>query len=247
MIIFNNRHQSVIHRLDPRFRVVGALVFAFLVALSERPAVLLLGLAAAVVLAMLARLPARNARKLAQVNLFLLMLAVLLPLFVEGQAVLSIGRVSWSREGFAQAFVIAARANAILVAVLALLTTMEPAQLGAALFRLGCPAKLAHLFLFLVRYIEVIHREYHSLRTAMKLRAFRPALNRHTLKSLGYLVGQLLLRSFERSDRIMEAMKCRGFRGRFYVLRQFRLSAGDAVFAMMTICFLASMAVLEWA
>lgn len=247
MIIFNNRRQSVIHRLDPRFRVVAALVFAFLVALSERPAVLLLGMAAGIALALLARLPAKNVKRLAQVNLFLLTLAALLPLFVEGRAVLRLGGLSWSHEGFAQAFVIVVRANAILVAVLALLTTMEPAQLGAALFRLGCPAKLAHLFLFLVRYVEVVHREYHSLRTAMKLRAFRPGLNRHTLKSLGYLVGQLLLRSFDRSERIMEAMKCRGFRGRFYVLRQFAFSAGDAVFATTAVGFLVSMAVLEWA
>ncbi len=123
------------------------------------------------------------------------------------------------------------RANTVMIALTALLATMEPAHLGFALDRLGVPHKFTHIMLFMVRYVEVIHQEYHRLRDALRLRSFRPGCNRHTFKTFGYIVGLLLLRSIDRSERISEAMKCRGFQGRFYVLTPFALSPIDAVFA----------------
>jgi cobalt/nickel transport system permease protein len=66
----------------------------------------------------------------------------------------------------------------------------------------------------------------------MKVRAFRPRMDRHTYRTYGYLVGMLLVRSLERSERIVAAMKCRGFRGRFYLLEHFAFSRRDAWFAV---------------
>jgi cobalt/nickel transport system permease protein len=247
MIIFNNRHTSLIRTLDPRFRIVAAAVFSVVVVLSERFAVLGVALAASLVAIALARIPVRGIlARLADLNAFVLLLVAFLPPFVPGEPVFSVWRISFSAEGFRMAFLIALRANAIMVMAFSLLTTMEPAHLGAALSRLGCPAKLAHVLLFMVRYIEVIHREYHRLSTAMMLRAFRPRLDRHTLKTYGYLVGLLLIRSFERSDRIVEAMKCRGFRGRFYVVRRMRVARGDIAFAAVSVSVVFLLAWMEW-
>ena len=61
----------------------------------------------------------------------------------------------------------------------------------------------------------------------MKMRGFRPRMNWHTYRTYGYLVGMLLVRSLERSERIVAAMKCRGFRGRFYLLDHFAFSSAD--------------------
>jgi cobalt/nickel transport system permease protein len=75
-----------------------------------------------------------------------------------------------------------------------------------------------HLFLFTVRYIAVLGREYQRLRTAMKARGFRMRCDLHTWRSIGYLFGMLLVRSLERSERILAAMRCRGFQGDFHPL-----------------------------
>jgi len=85
----------------------------------------------------------------------------------------------------------------------------------------------------MVRYIEVIHQEYHRLRDAIRLRGFRAGFNRRTFKTFGYIVGLLLVQSIDRSERISDAMKCRGFRGRFYVLAPFKLTLGDGVFTIL--------------
>ena len=47
----------------------------------------------------------------------------------------------------------------------------------------------------MIRYTEVVHVEYHRLRAAMRMRAFRARFDRRTFRAFGYLVGMLLVRS----------------------------------------------------
>jgi cobalt/nickel transport system permease protein len=85
--------------------------------------------------------------------------------------------------------------------------------------------------MFTVRYLDLLHHEYERLRRAMRARGFRPGPNAHTLRTLGHLVGMLLVRAFDRSERVLAAMKCRGFRGRFPALHEMSWSRTDARFA----------------
>ena len=235
---------SVIHRLDPRLRLVVALSFAILIALADRWPVLLAALLLAVVLIVMARFPlGALVRRMAAVNLFLLLLVVILPISVPGPAVLELGPLSLSQHGLLQAAMIGTRANAIVLAVTALLSTMELVALGHALHHLKVPDKLVHLMLLCVRYIDVLRHEYLRLIRAMKVRGFRARMNGHTYRTIGYLVGMLLVRSFDRSERIVAAMKCRGFHGRFYMIDHFRLGVCDAAFAMAS---LVVFGVLTW-
>ncbi|MCD6405149.1 MAG: cobalt ECF transporter T component CbiQ [Planctomycetes bacterium] len=247
MIIFGTLGRSFIGRIDPRVRVLAAVLFSIVVVLCRGYGVLATALAATVLLAVVARVGAGQAlRRLTELNVFMLLVAVSLPLFIPGTPVFHIGALSWSSEGLWRAGLIAARANAIMIAMTALLATMEPAHLGFALSHLGCPDKLVHVLLFMVRYVEVVHVEYHRLRDAMRLRGFRPRFNRHTLRSLGYLTGMLLVRSLERGERIMQAMKCRGFRGRFYVLDPLKICGRDVGFAAASAALAAFLVWMEW-
>jgi len=66
----------------------------------------------------------------------------------------------------------------------------------------------------------------------MLIRCFKPGTNMHTYRTYAYLVGMLIVRSYERSQRIYQAMLCRGFSGRFPVVSHFRLGKGDVVFGL---------------
>lgn len=222
---------TVIHRLDPRVRVVTAVVFSAVVALSGRLEVAGVGVLLALLGAVSARLPATAVlRRLTAVNVFIVLLALLLPFSVEGRSILKLGSYSYTIEGLRKVALIALKANAVVLGFTVLLGTMEITSLGHALSHLRVPAKFSHLLLFTVRYIEVLRHEYLRLARAMRVRRFRPGVNPHTYRSLGYLVGMLVVRSFDRSERIISAMKCRGFRGKFYLLKHFRMSALDGIF-----------------
>ncbi|MCK4274897.1 MAG: cobalt ECF transporter T component CbiQ [Phycisphaerae bacterium] len=234
MIIFEATNGSLIHRIDPRVRVAAACAFAAVVCLSHRLVALEIALAAALGLVVLGRLSIVSILgRIKALNLFILVIVLLLPLFIPGEPAIRISGLTWTREGLHRAGLIALRANIIMLAMICLLATMEPAHLGFALRKLGVPEKLTHVLLFMIRYVELFHQEYHRLRDALRLRAFRPACNRHTFRTFGYIVGLLLVRSMDRAQRVLDAMKCRGFHGRLYVLAPFRFTPADAAFALL--------------
>jgi len=198
---------SLIQRVDPRARILTAAALSVAVALASRPLVLGMALGVTVLGAVLARLrPADVLRRLLPLNLFMLMLCLLLPLTTQTAPLASIGPLSISRDGLLLAAAIALKGNAIVLALMVLLGTMETTTLGHALAHLRVPEKLIHLLLLTVRYIDVLRREHLRLVAAMKVRGFRPAMNLHTYRTYGYLVGMLLVRSHDRSQRILAAM-----------------------------------------
>ena len=240
MIIFSRVTESPMSRLDPRTRLLVALVFAVTVSFLWRPVALCVAIAFSLFAAYGARVNWRHLSKvLFTVNFFLLLLAISLSLVPSENG-------GWlvKREGLEMGATIALRSNAILLAIAAFLGTMEPAHLGMAMDRMRFPSRFTQPFLFMIRYIEVIHREYHRLRDAMAVRGFRPRANRPTLRAYGYLIGMLLLRCFDRADRVRDAMKCRGFQGRYPSLFPFRFGPQDAVFATFSIAFLVGLLML---
>ena len=217
--------------VDPRLRLLSAAAFALTVVFSIAFPALVSGLLLAIGLALLAHLNLRRTlRRVIAMDLFMLFLLVMLPFTMPGEPLFQIGGMTASKEGLLRALEIILKANAVILALLALAGTMEATTLGHALARLGLPHKLVHLLLFTVRYLDVISREYRRMRKAMRARAFVPRSNAHTWRSIGYLIGMLLVRSLERSERILAAMKCRGYNGHFYLLDDMALTRADAWF-----------------
>lgn len=214
---------SLIGRLDPRTRVVAALLFAVAAVAAHDLAAQGLALGMAAGLALLARLPWRpTLRRLLALEGFMLVLLLSLPFTMPGTALVQVWGWDASAQGLARALSILLVANAVTLAVLALLGSMEVVELGHALARLGAPHRLVALLLFTIRYVDVLHQEYARLRLAMRARAFRPRTGWHTWQALGWLVGMLLVMSVERSERIHAAMRLRGFTGRFPALNHGR-------------------------
>ncbi|WP_170347451.1 cobalt ECF transporter T component CbiQ [Ruegeria atlantica] len=223
---------GLISQLDPRMRIVMAVAFAVVtVALSSLGA-LCAALTVSLSLLIVSRLPWRKTlKRMAMIDGFILFMLVLLPFSMPGAPMFTLWGFPASWQGFWKAVEIALTANAVILSLMVLVGTMEPVTLGHALHRLRCPEKLVYLLMFTIRYIEVLREEYLRLRAAMKVRGFRPATNWHTYRSFGYLVGMMLVRAIERSERILAAMKCRGFSGRMPLLQEFALTRADIVFA----------------
>lgn len=210
---------SFVAEFDPRLRIAIALGFAVIVVACDTWPPLVGALGLSLIAAIAARLPAwATLRRLLAMDGFMIVALAFLPFTLPGDMVFSIADLPASRQGLMRAGEILLTANAVLLMLLALVGTMESVTLGHAMVHLGLPAKLVHLFLFTIRYIDLLRREMERLRLAMRARAFRPRANFHTWHSYGQMFGMLLVRSLERSERILDAMRCRGFDGRFHVL-----------------------------
>lgn len=218
---------------DPRVRILTALLFALvtvnlqgLISLSA-----LLGIVLALALAAGIG-PSLLLRRLLALEGFMLVLMLFLPFTVPGEVWFQLGDLSASQEGAARAAMIFLKAHVVVIALLALVGTLDAVRLGHALAQLRLPEKLVHLLLFTVRYLGVLYEEYGRLRQAMRTRGFKARSDRYSWRVLGWLMGMLLVRSLERSQRIHDAMKCRGFNGRFYLIDGHPWRWGDTLFSL---------------
>ena len=116
------------------------------------------------------------------------------------------------------------------MAALLLVATTPFAELTAQLRRLHVPMIFVMVFEMTFRYISVLLEESYSMTTAYKLRSgTKKALD---VKHMGSFVGQLLLRGFDRAERIHAAMRCRGYSLKHIPPSRRRLRFSDiAVFA----------------
>lgn len=235
---------SWVHDLDPRGKILVTLLFSVVVALNRHLAGTALSLMLPLALLAAARLSVEKVLvRLAIVNGFIVFIWLFLPFTTPGETIYTLGPLGVQREGIHTALLITLKSNSIILMVIALLGTSQIFTLVHALSHLWVPDKLVHLFFFCFRYIHVIHDEYHRLINAMKMRGFKPKTNVHTYRAYAYLIGMLLVRSFDRSKRIMQAMKCRGFKGRFYILHHYQMKHADYALAGSSLAFSA----LLWA
>jgi len=224
---------SLIHRLDPRVKTVAAFAFSILTASLDEPRALACALIVSAALVVCAGLrPSAVAARLAVVNGFVLLLWLTLPFTYPGEPIFHLGPLVASREGAAYALLITVKSNAIILACLALLSTMHLPDMGRALGRLRVPDKLVHVFLFMLRYLGETRQEYQRLSTAMRLRSFRPRTSLHTYRSLANMIGMLLVSSYSRADAVYAAMLCRGFSGKFHSMDDFRMTGRDVLFGI---------------
>jgi cobalt/nickel transport system permease protein len=236
---------SPIHRTNPVLRIVLASIFSITVALMSQPEPLALALCFSLGLIIWARLPAKPLlNRVTMAGAVLAFVWLVVPTTYSGDPMAHIGPIAISHSGVQLCLQITLKAMAILLAFIALVATMPTAAMGYALNRLGAPAKLVQLLLLAYRYIFVIEQEYQRLFRAAKMRNFQPATNMHTYRTYSYMVGMLFVRASERASRVYQAMKCRGFKGRFFTLAKFpptgwniALGAGVGLINLLIIYF----------
>jgi cobalt/nickel transport system permease protein len=217
-------------RLDPRAKVVTTLAFIVAVVSFDRYAVAaLLPLAAfPVALAVLGEVPAAPLlRKLLLAAPFAVLVGLFNPLLDRvpmlgfGELTVTAGWVSFA--SILLRFALTVGAALVLVAGTGMHT------LCVALARLGVPQVLTAQLLFLFRYAFVLGGEAARMATARDLRSGGRAL---VLSAYGPLAGHLLLRAFERAQRIHWAMLARGFDGELRSLRTLRWATRDTIFVL---------------
>lgn len=132
-------------------------------------------------------------------------------LFYDRAPVLSVGPVVVTR-GWICFLSIILRGLLSVQALLVLIQSTGYYNICRGMQRLGIPALFTTQLLFVYRYLYVLIEEALAMQRARDARSF--GRRSYPLKVWGRLVGQLLIRTFERAERISRAMLSRGFTGR---------------------------------
>ncbi len=116
-------------------------------------------------------------------------------------------------DGIASLVVLVAKTILTVSAVVILMATTPSPRLFATLRRIGVPKLLVTVLMLGIRYLTLIADEAGRMARAYRLRA---RTDRGILmKDMGSFVGQLLLRSVDRAERVYAAMKLRGYDGEY--------------------------------
>mgnify|MGYP001027017434 FL=1 len=223
---------SPLHALDARAKLVAALLLVLGVVATPPLAAVEFGLLTALVLAAatIARLPlGRILVRSAAVLPIAGTIALLTPLQHAGG--------SWNAGGLAAAWTggagvvawgIISKAWLSALTMVLLAATTKSADLLAALRRLRVPDVFVMLLSFIARYVTVLGGQLRSLRIAVASRA--PHLRgRALLGSLGSIAGNLFVRSYERGERVHQAMLARGYTGTLPSAAARRIGAAEAL------------------
>jgi cobalt/nickel transport system permease protein len=209
---------SSLHRLDPRIKILAFACFLVAVALVRDLAGAGLALGLAGLWLALSRIPAGFViRRLKAVLYFLTPFLLILPLTDPG---------GW-RHGLEHGAIIVLKGLAMVLTVLPMFGTTPFHVSMKALARLGLPQRLVTMILFTYRYLFVFGEESRTLQQALKARGFKAGGNWRTFRSLGNLVGLMVVRTFERTERIYQAMVARGFKEKFGTFYEFSWTWGD--------------------
>jgi len=243
----SHRGSSRIHRLDPRIKILGAVLFILAVTLlpvGAWPSLTIFWLAT-LFMAYSSGLGLGYAVKRSFVALPFALAAITLPLTVPGPALAQLGPFTLSLPGTLRFLTIVAKSwVAVQMAVLLTVTTPFPDLLWG-LRELHVPRLLISIVSFMYRYMFVLADEALRLRRA---RAARAAVGEAGKsggsllwrgKVAGGMVGNLALRAFERSERIYNAMLARGFKGELITLSAPHLTDSDRFSLVGWVTFLA--------
>jgi cobalt/nickel transport system permease protein len=180
----------------------------------------------------LSETPFRMIFKRALVALPFVLFAGLSNLIFDRAVILRLGGVAIS-YGMVSFLVMILRTFLCAAAVLILVSVTPFYQLTGALKRLCVPDFIVNLFEMIYRYLGTLAEETSGMYTAYVLRC--PNGRGVVMKHMGSFVGQLLLRSFDRAERVYNAMQCRGYPSFARADFKKRFTASDWLFLFMAV------------
>jgi cobalt/nickel transport system permease protein len=224
---------SVVHRFDPRAKVLATLVFIITVVSFDKFTVgpLLPFLAYPVFLAVLGFVPfGLIVSRLAVAFPFILLIGIANPL-LDRSLMLEFGGLGIS-GGWVSFTSILLRGLLCVTAAIVLIATTSVPRIAEALGALRLPRALVVQLLLLYRYLFLLMAEAGRMRRA---RALRAGTSKTSLGDAARMLSTLLLRTVDRSESIWRAMLVRGFQGDLRSPRPLRWGLKDTVFLAVVV------------
>lgn len=205
---------SILHRWAVRPKLISLLTLMFAIALVRHLALIPWALTVVMLLYGCSRLPLSYLlRRLPYPGLFIVAMVSVLPWIAGDTVIWQWYWLTLRLEGLQVAALIAGRFLSIVITGFILLGTTPFLDILKALRSLGLPSLLTDMTLLTYRYLFDIANQLATMQQAMRLRGYG-VVKQTTQQQWGRLValfGSLLLRSYERSQRVYQAMRLRGY------------------------------------
>jgi len=230
--------KSIIHKLDSRVKIIGAIGFILSNVLLPDGSWLAFIISFALLISTIriAKIQYSFVLKRSLIALPFVLVAITILFTLPGDPLFTFTFFRWnltiSDAGLLRFTSILVRAWLSVQAAIILTATSRFQDLAHGLRHLKVPLVLIAIISFMYRYLFVLSEEAERLlhgraaRSARLPKSSKPALLWQA-KNAGNMVGQLFLRSYERSDRVYNAMVARGFQGEFLTMTPHTMQSLD--------------------
>ena len=216
--------KSIIHRLDPRVKLVLILALIIALFLAEGVVSYALMIGFLLVIIKVSGIPFRMVVKGLKPILFIICFTAVLNLFyTPGEYIWQYGFLHISREGIFVAVKMVLRIMLLIIGTSMLTYTTSPIQLTDGLERLLAPLKRFHapvhelsmMMSIALRFIPTLIEETEKIMSAQKARGadFETGGIIQRAKALIPILVPLFISAFRRADELAVAMECRLYRG----------------------------------
>lgn len=219
--------RSLIHRLDPRTKIILATLFIVAVFVASNPVSFAILFVTTLILIAISNISFKVILKSVKPIVFILIFTAILNIFMtkgEGTPLLSFWVINIYTEGIARAVMMALRVMILIVGTSILLTyTTSPISLTDGFESLLSPLKKikvpVHTFAMMMsialRFIPTLIEETEKIMNAQKSRGadFTSGSLVQRAKALIPLLVPLFVSSFKRAEELATAMECRCYRG----------------------------------
>lgn len=217
---------SFIHKMDPRMKIIAAVLYIVVLFVASRPLGLALGIAIVVLMYAVSKIsPKMVVKSLKPVVPIIIFTAVLNLFFLTGQGdpLLHVGFIRIYREGVVMAIMMAVRIMCLIAGTSLLTYTTSPIELTDAIEVLMGPLKkikvpvheIAMMMTIALRFIPTLIEETDKIMNAQKARGADMETGSLTqrAKALIPILIPLFVSAFRRADELALAMECRCYRG----------------------------------
>jgi len=227
---------SPVHAWEPRSKIIGFGVLIAVTASLFSLKAAALGAALALVVLLASRLPFRFLiTRFLGLQAFLIPFLIILPLLGSGRVLVTLGPLAVHAGGLEFALLIYLKALALVALAVVLVNSAYLTDTLWAAQSLHVPRSLVQITLISLRYLPMLLEEGDATKTAATCRAFRMKPNSHSYLTASNMACSILVRSHLRAGRVWEAMQCRGFRGKLYPIRHWRISRRDVALTTITV------------
>ncbi len=218
---------SPIHRWEPRTKLIGLIIFIFTIAFLSQIRLLLIALSIAGLLFAISKIPLSFLLKSLRIPAFFIaIIGIMLIFFSSGTTLFSIGPINIKKEGLEAAATIGIRFFSIITLVIVLFGTTQFVSLMKALRSFGLSNILIDMAIFTYRYLFELLEQLEQLQLSMRLRGFKKNKLKNITK-IASLMGTLLIRSYEKSERVYNAMALRGYGQQAYYTTDLKAEVYD--------------------
>lgn len=204
---------SILHRWHPAYKIIGLIILIFAFASVRNIVLIPLILIITGILYLTAKLPISFLiNRLQYPSLIILGIVGLLPFFSGTNIIWQYSIISIKLEGLQALLLITTRFIAIITITLILFGTTPFFTIIKTFRNWGLSPILGDMILLTYRYLFTIFDQLAILEKSAQLRGFNfRKFTKKNLEVYANLIGNLLIRSYEQSHRIYQAMQLRGY------------------------------------